>query len=300
LKSIDVISRSFPTFTTEEDPSKPVDVSRNQAHFGKGDESMAGYPSLIEINLLRKEYSGRGDPVLALEHVSMTVGEGEFTSIVGPSGCGKSTLLKIVAGLIPRTSGEVRIRDELAEGPRQDIGFVFQNPVLLPWRTVLENVLIPIIVLRRNHKDYIETALDLLTLVGLEGFENRYPDELSGGMQQRVALTRALIHDPAILLMDEPFGALDAMTREQMNLELLRIWTERQKTVLFVTHSIPEAVFLSDKVIVLSQRPGSVLETVEVELPRPRGLDIINTESFGKINRHIRRLINPDIRGAFH
>lgn len=237
---------------------------------------------------------------MALRNVSLAVQEGEFVSIVGPSGCGKSTLLKIVAGLIPRTAGEVRVRGEVSHGPRQDIGIVFQNPVLLPWRTVLENTLLPVIVLRRNQRDYHRSAMELLDLVGLMGFENRYPSELSGGMQQRVALTRALIHDPTLLLMDEPFGALDAMTREHLNLELLRIWEKRRKTVLFVTHSIPEAVFLSDTVVVISERPGTVLEAVPVDLERPRDLDMVNTEPFGRLVRHIRRLMSADLRGAFH
>ena len=177
--------------------------------------------------------------------------------MVGPSGCGKTTLLKILAGLMPPSRGDARLRGTPITGPRQDIGVVFQSPVLFPWRTVLDNVLLPIDVQGLPRERHRRAALDLLALVGLEGFERRYPWELSGGMQQRVALTRALVHDPAMLLMDEPFGALDAMTREQMNVELQRIWLERKKTVVFITHSIPEAVFLGDRVLVMSPRAGT-------------------------------------------
>jgi NitT/TauT family transport system ATP-binding protein len=243
---------------------------------------------VIAVRGLRKAYETSRGTVLALDDIDFTVGEGEFVAIVGPSGCGKSTLLKILAGLLPTTSGEISLRGEPIRGPRRDIGFVFQSPVLFPWRTVLENVLLPVDVQRLGRREGRARALDLLALVGLQGFEHRYPWELSGGMQQRVAITRSLIHEPAMLLMDEPFGALDAMTRETMNLELQRIWLERQETVLFVTHSIAEAVFLADRVFVMTARPGRMLETVRVDLLRPRALDAMSAPEFGVIVQRIR------------
>ncbi|MGH6943073.1 MAG: ABC transporter ATP-binding protein, partial [Geminicoccaceae bacterium] len=185
---------------------------------------------IIAIEGLNKTYATQRGPVCALEGIGFDVAEGEFLAIVGPSGCGKSTLLKILAGLIPASTGAAALHGERIIGPRRDIGVVFQQPVLFPWRTVLDNVLLPIDIQRRGRERHKAQALDLIKLVGLDGFEQRYPWELSGGMQQRVSLVRSLIHDPAILLMDEPFGALDAMTREQMNLELQRIWLEKRKT----------------------------------------------------------------------
>ena len=223
---------------------------------------MHGGVEAIAIRELTKQYASRAGAVTALDRISFAVGEGEFVAVVGPSGCGKSTLLKILAGLLPTSSGEARLRGTPIAGPRRDIGVVFQSPVLFPWRSVLDNVLLPVDVQGLGRERYAKVAMDLLALVGLTGFEHRYPWELSGGMQQRVAITRALVHDPAMLLMDEPFGALDAMTREQMNLELQRIWLEKQKTVLFITHSIPEAVFLGDRVLVMTPRPGRILEDV--------------------------------------
>lgn len=234
----------------------------------------------VAVKELSKHYSTREGTLCALQQISFTVNEGEFVAIVGPSGCGKSTLLKILAGLLPSSQGEASLRGSLITGPRRDIGVVFQSPVLLPWRTVLANVLLPIDVQRLPRDRYVRAARDLLDMAGLKDFENRYPWELSGGMQQRVAITRALIHDPAMLLMDEPFGALDAMTREQMNVELQRIWLERKNTVLFITHSIPEAVFLADRVLVMAPRPGRIIDTIEVTLPRPRGLEAMNSSDF--------------------
>jgi NitT/TauT family transport system ATP-binding protein len=244
--------------------------------------------AVIAVNKLRKEYETSRGIVLALDQIDFSVDEGEFVAIVGPSGCGKSTLLKILAGLLPTTSGEVRLRDVAITGPRRDIGFVFQSPVLFPWRTVLDNVLLPVDVQRLGRDGNRARALDLLALVGLSGFEHRYPRELSGGMQQRVAITRSLIHNPAMLLMDEPFGALDAMTRETMNLELQRIWLERRETVLFVTHSISEAVFLADRVFVMTPRPGRLLDRIAIGIPRPRTLDVLATPEFGGIVKRIR------------
>ena len=224
----------------------------------------------------------------ALEEIRFAIGEGRFVAIVGPSGCGKSTLLKILAGLIPASRGRATLSGTPIEGPRRDIGVVFQSPVLFPWRTVLGNVLLPIDVQRLGRDRVHARAMELLSLVGLAGFEQRYPWELSGGMQQRVAMVRALIHNPAILLMDEPFGALDAMTREQMNLELQRIWLEEKKTVLFITHSIAEAVFLADRVFVMTPRPGRIMDDVAVGLARPRSLDIMTTPDFGAYVKRIR------------
>jgi NitT/TauT family transport system ATP-binding protein len=230
--------------------------------------------------------------VVALQDIDFTVRDGEFVSVVGPSGCGKSTLLKILAGLLPASEGEARLRGTPIDGPRRDIGVVFQSPVLFPWRSVLGNVLLPADVQRLGREEMKRRAIGLLDLVGLTGFEHRYPWQLSGGMQQRVALVRALIHDPALLLMDEPFGALDALTRETMNVELQRIWLERQKTVVFITHSTSEAVFLGDRVLVMTPRPGRIQDVLEVDLPRPRGLEIMNTEAFGVYVQRIRRALN--------
>jgi NitT/TauT family transport system ATP-binding protein len=246
----------------------------------------------ITVKAIGKRYASRHGPVTALEDVTFAVGEGEFVAVVGPSGCGKSTLLKILAGLLPASGGQALLRGTPIAGPRRDIGVVFQAPVLFPWRTVLDNVLLPVDVQRLDRARHERVALELIHLVGLGGFEHRYPWELSGGMQQRVAITRALVHDPAMLLMDEPFGALDAMTREHMNLELQRIWIERKKTVLFITHSIPEAVFLADRVLVMTARPGRLLDDVRVDLGRPRGLEVMNTPEFGRHVKAIRVQFN--------
>ena len=192
----------------------------------------------------------------------------------GPSGCGKSTLLRLVAGLLPPTTGRVSIGGQQVTEPREETGIVFQAPTLLPWASVLDNVLFPLDMMKRSTRDSRERARDLLKLVGLAGFEGKYPRELSGGMQQRAGICRALVHDPDILLMDEPFGALDALTREELTIELMRIWRERPKTILFVTHSIPEAVLLADRVVVMSARPGRIAEIIEVNVPRPREFDM--------------------------
>src|SRR5438132_836046 len=243
---------------------------------------------VIAVKELSKRYSSRDGSVHALQEINFKVSEGEFIAVVGPSGCGKSTLLKILAGLLPPSKGAARLRGTPITGPRRDIGVVFQSPVLLPWRSVLDNVLLPVDVQRLGRDGHLKVAMDLLNLVGLDGFERRYPWELSGGMQQRVAITRALIHDPAMLLMDEPFGALDAMTREQMNLELQRIWLERRKTVVFITHSISEAVFLADRVLVMTPRPGRIAEAISVDMARPRSLDVMSTPAFGAYALRVR------------
>ena len=246
----------------------------------------------IAVRHLGKDYGGGANAIAALRDIDFSVGEGEFLSIVGPSGCGKSTLLKILAGLMPASSGEAQLNGTPIEGPRRDIGMVFQSPVLFPWRSVLDNALLPVDVQRLGREQLLERAHALIALVGLSGFEHRYPWELSGGMQQRVALVRALIHDPALLLMDEPFGALDALTRESMNVELQRIWLDRRKTVVFVTHSTSEAVFLADRVMVMSARPGTIADMLKIELPRPRSLDVMTTEAFGTYVRRIRAGLN--------
>jgi NitT/TauT family transport system ATP-binding protein len=256
---------------------------------GKIDVTTADH---IAVRHLWMRYGDGADAVVALADIDFHVAEGEFVSIVGPSGCGKSTLLRILAGLMPPTDGTARLAGSTIRGPRRDIGVVFQSPVLFPWRTVLSNAEVPVDVQRLDRKVMRTRALDLLKLVGLEGFENRYPRELSGGMQQRVSLVRALIHEPALLLMDEPFGALDAMTRETMHIELQRIWMERRKTVVFITHSIAEAVFLADRVLVMTPRPGKIGAELTIDLPRPRALDVVNTEVFGTYVKQIRSALN--------
>jgi NitT/TauT family transport system ATP-binding protein len=218
----------------------------------------------------------------------LTADDGEFVAVVGPSGCGKSTLLKIVAGLLSSTSGVVRVNGQFVHGPPSSIGVVFQSPLLMPWRDVLGNVLLQIEMRGLPAHRYRSVALNLLNLVGLGGFEHAHPHQLSGGMQQRVGLCRALVHDPQLLLMDEPFGALDALTREQMAIELQRIWMERTKTVLFITHSISEAIILADRVLVMSPRPGRVLSDIRVDLPRPRRMEDANSAEFVRLSNEVR------------
>jgi len=248
-------------------------------------------PPLIAIRDVSKVFTGGAKIVNALERVSFEIHKGDFVSIVGASGCGKSTLLKIISGLLPATSGNVAIDGEPVAGPLENVGMIFQTPVLLKWRPVLGNVLLPVEFAKLDISSYLEKARALLKLVGLEGFEEMYPHQLSGGMQQRVSLCRALVTDPQLLLMDEPFGALDAMTRDELDAELLRIWEEKKKTVLFVTHSIQEAVFLSDTVIVMSARPGRLLEMLAIDLPRPRTMEMMSTGKFGEYTLKIRTLL---------
>ncbi len=247
---------------------------------------------MIRLDHVEKTYrTQRGDLVHALEDITLAVGENELVTLVGASGCGKSTLLKLVAGLTPPTRGAIHIGDAPVRGPFPDVGFVFQQPVLLPWRSVLDNVLFSVEMLGLEPRQYRKPAGDLLELTGLGGFETKYPRELSGGMQQRVAICRALLPDPSLLLMDEPFGALDAMTREEMSLELLRIWDERRKTILFVTHSIPEAILLADRVVVMTPRPGRVARVITVDLPRPRTMDMEFDPRFKAASDEVRGLI---------
>jgi NitT/TauT family transport system ATP-binding protein len=233
-----------------------------------------------------------GQRLAALEGVCLDIQPGEFVSIVGPSGCGKTTLLRLLAGLLAPNSGEILLGGVVVRGPRADVGLVFQQALLLPWFSVMRNVLLPVDVQGRRIADYRERARDLIRMVGLEGFEKRLPNELSGGMQQRVALARALVHDPKILLMDEPFAALDAMTRETMNIELQRIWLGQHKTVLFVTHGIPESVFLSDRVVVMTPRPGRVAAVIDIPFPRPRSAQLLGTAAFAAIAAQLRNALD--------
>jgi NitT/TauT family transport system ATP-binding protein len=246
--------------------------------------------TLLRIEALEKIYKAKdGVDVHALKDINLDIGDGEFVSIVGPSGCGKSTLLKILAGTLERSSGTVAMRGQALRGPSRELGVVFQAPVLLPWRTVLQNVMVPIEVQKHDRARFTAKARELLAMVGLSAFENKYPNELSGGMQQRVGICRALVHDPSFLLMDEPFGALDAMTRETMNGELQRIWSESRKTIMLVTHSIPEAVYLADRVVVMTPRPGRIVDVIAIDLPRPRKLAMQNTPEFGRFVSAIRQ-----------
>lgn len=247
---------------------------------------------MITLNRVTRIFDSRdGDQITALEDVSLAIGTNEFITLVGPSGCGKSTLLRIVAGLILPTAGTAMIGGQPITEPRSETGIVFQAPTLLPWASVLDNVLLPLRMMQRMDSGSTDKAVALLKLVGLDGFESKSPRELSGGMQQRVAICRALVHEPDILLMDEPFGALDALTREEMTMELLRIWGERPKTVLFVTHSITEAVVLADRVVVMSPRPGRIAEIIDIKSPRPRSFHVEGDPAFHDASRRIRQLI---------
>lgn len=225
----------------------------------------------------------------ALDTVDLTIPSGQFLSVLGPSGCGKSTLMRAVAGLVPPTTGTVRIAGDPVRKPHPDVGIVFQEATLLPWRSVVDNIALQLEMRGVAIDGYRGRLKELIELTGLAGFEKALPHELSGGMQQRVALCRALIHDPKILLMDEPFGALDAMTRETMNLELQRVWLESRKTVMFITHSISEAVFLSDRIVVMSKRPGRIATTIDVDLPRPRNYTMVGDPAFVEATTRIRQ-----------
>jgi NitT/TauT family transport system ATP-binding protein len=255
--------------------------------------------SRIELKQLEKTYRlHSGDRLCALRDVSFDVAPSSFVSVVGASGCGKSTLLRIIGGLSQQTTGDVLLDGSPVTGPRRDIGFVFQAPELLPWRTVLENSLIGAEILGLDMAKAKRRALELIGLVGLSTFEDSRPNELSGGMQQRNALVRALLHDPKLLLMDEPFGALDALTRETMGLELLRIWSALRCSVIFVTHSVTEALFLSDTVVVLSSRPGRVRSIFTVELPRPRDLSMLSDPEIVDKAMQIRELLGATPKGV--
>jgi NitT/TauT family transport system ATP-binding protein len=236
----------------------------------------------VVLDKITKTYELKGDAIESIRSVSFQVERGGFVSILGPSGCGKSTLLMMLAGIVPATSGRIAINGKMVDGPRRETSLVFQTPTLFPWRTVHANVLFPIEIFNGDRQVAHAEALKLLDITGLTGFADRLPEQLSGGMAQRVTLCRALITNPELLLMDEPFSALDALTRDDMSLELQRVWERYRKTVLFVTHSIREAVFLSDRVIVLSPRPAVIARDLPIDLPRPRSLDMQEMVEFNR------------------
>ena len=266
-------------------------MSTQTAEGGSGTATVDSTVILEGRNVNKTYESRRGEPVVALQGVDFQVREGEFVALVGPSGCGKSTLLNLVGGLIARSAGELTFRGQDLFKPRPEIGMMFQAPVLFPWRTAVQNVLLPVDVRHQKRSDHRERANQLLDLVGLGAFTDRYPRELSGGMQQRVALARLLLEDPEVFLLDEPFGALDEFTREQMNLELLDIWGGSGKTVLLVTHNIQEAVFLADRVFVMSPRPGRLTQIIDVDLERPRVIPMQREQRFQDHVFTVRKLL---------
>jgi NitT/TauT family transport system ATP-binding protein len=251
--------------------------------------------TLIRVENIEKKFATHsGEVVTALERVNLDIKENEFVSVVGPSGCGKTTLLRILAGLTSVTSGAVNFDGEILRGPRSDVGIVFQQALLLPWNTVLDNVLLSPHLKKDRSEATRRRAERWLAFMGLADFAKKYPFELSGGMQQRVAICRALMREPKVLLMDEPFGALDAMTRESLNVELMRVCSEEKKTVLFITHSIPEAVLLGDRVVVMSPRPGRISDVIDVDIERPRSLKTMADNRFGEICDQIRTIFGSD------
>jgi NitT/TauT family transport system ATP-binding protein len=267
--------------------TSPIHASAERATAPSAERAREDF---IKIRGLVKTFGTAGNKVTALSDVNVNLAAGSFTTVVGPSGCGKSTLLRIVAGLLPYSRGTVLLDGQPIRGTRRDVGVVFQNSILLPWRTILDNVLLPAEVLGLEMTAARARALALLKMVRLDGFENKLPSQLSGGMQQRASIARALLHDPKILLMDEPFGALDALTREQMNIELQRIWLESGKTIILITHSIPEAIFLGDTVLVMTPRPGRLARVIPIDLPRPRNLHAMSEPSFAQAADEIREL----------
>ncbi len=248
----------------------------------------ADAPVLIEGRGVRKVYHTQDGDVETLKPLDFAIRAGEFVSVVGPSGCGKSTLMKLVAGLLPISGGELTLSGKSVQGPQTNVGIVFQSALLLPWRNVIDNILLQAEIRGLPMGPARLRARELMEMADLSDFEKKFPWQLSGGMQQRVAILRALLHDPPVLLMDEPFGALDAMTRERMNLELQRIWMAAGKTVLLITHSIPEAIYLSDRVMVMTERPGNIAAVYDIDLPRPRPLDVMGTEKFAGYARTLR------------
>lgn len=254
--------------------------------------------ALIKVSSVSKIFRAGTDLIPAIDDLSVDVRRGEFVTLVGPSGCGKTTLMMIIGGLIDPDHGNIAIHGETVRGPFTNLGIVFQNPELLDWRTSLSNIMLQIEIRNLSQRDYTPVALDLLARVGLEDFAEKYPHELSGGMKQRVALCRALVHDPEILLLDEPFGALDALTRDQMNYDLQHIWLEKRKTAILVTHSIDEAVWLSDRVLVMTPRPARIAEDISIDLPRPRSLEMKNSAEFNTYTGRVRALFKD--LGVFH
>jgi NitT/TauT family transport system ATP-binding protein len=247
----------------------------------------------LEIRSAHKVF----DQLEVIRDISFDVADGEFLSLLGPSGCGKSTLLMMIAGLTSASAGEIRINGTRVRGPRRETGLVFQSPVLLPWRSVLDNVLLPIELLRLPRAKYQSRAIDLLRMAKIDDFANALPRQLSGGMKQRAAICRALVHEPNLLLMDEPFSALDAITRDEMGVELLRIWQAYRKTVVFVTHSIREAAFLSDRVLVMGARPATIIDRLVIDFPRPRDIAMTEDEAFNRYVRHLRKAIEAGHAG---
>jgi len=271
----------------------PIAVGGDFHASGRSSPGAAAGQPIIEFDRIAKVYrAADGRPVRAVDSVTATIAAGEFVSILGPSGCGKSTLMMMLAGLLSPSEGTIRFKGDVVTGPQDDFGIVFQDAVLFPWRDVLANVKLPGEVGGLSAAEQDERARRMIRMVGLEGFETKYPHELSGGMQQRVSIARALSLAPSLLVMDEPFGALDAMTREQMNLELQRISLESGTTTVFVTHSIPEAAFLSDRVFVMSGRPSTVREIVTIDTPRPRRIEEMNTDRFGTYVSRLRSLLD--------
>ncbi|HXS41528.1 MAG TPA: ABC transporter ATP-binding protein [Stellaceae bacterium] len=266
-------------------PAQPLPVATRTTDAARYDAT----PALLEVRAVDLLYKTKSAPIQALKDVSLTVETGEFVAVLGPSGCGKSSLLKLVAGLLPPSAGQIVLDGRPVTKPRPTTGLMFQTPTLLPWKSVLSNVLVPIRAMAGDVETHREKAANLLDLVGLRGFAQNYPNELSGGMQQRVSLARALIHDPQILLMDEPFAALDAMTREQMAIALQRLWLKTRKSVLFITHNIQEAVFLADRVLMFSGRPGHVASEMKIEFSRPRDLDTFAHPRFVELCNELRR-----------
>ena len=252
----------------------------------------AEVPAKIALAGVHKAYLTSSGRTIALQNVDLTIAKDEFVALVGPSGCGKSTLLRIISALIRASKGKVTIDGVSISTPSRDVGIVFQQAVLLPWRTVLDNVLLPAEILELDMRIARERAQQLIDMVHLTGFEKRLPNELSGGMQQRAAICARSIHSPSVLLMDEPFAALDAMTREELGFELLRIWAIEKKTIIFVTHNIPEAILLADRVVAMSPRPGRISEIVEIALPRPRTLDMEFSQQFKGYSDRVRAVID--------
>jgi NitT/TauT family transport system ATP-binding protein len=245
----------------------------------------------IQLAGVSKSYGEGRDAIKAVDQIDLEIGHNQFISLLGPSGCGKSTLMLMIAGLVVPSGGVISIKGREIDGPLRTNGIVFQNPVLLPWRIVLDNVLLPIELMGENVNKYRAHAYELLEIAGIADYANRLPHELSGGMRQRAGICRALIQHPTLLLMDEPFSALDAITRDEMNMELLRLWERDRKTVVFITHSISEAIFLSDRVVVISKRPARVVEDIVVPLPRPRAVEMQETPQFAQLRGRVRKLI---------
>ncbi len=254
------------------------------------DEGVEDLQPFISIQGVSKQFSGRSGLVQAVQSVDLNIQQGEFISVIGPSGCGKSTLMMMLAGLLPMSTGNIRIGGDSIDGPVKDLGIVFQQDALLEWRTAIQNIVLQAEVRGHDKAKAREEARSLLSMVGLEGFGDAYPHELSGGMRQRVSICRALIHKPSLLVMDEPFGALDALTRDQLQIDLLRLWLNRKMTIMFITHSIAEAVFLSDRIVVMSPRPGRIEAVISVDIPRPRRLAVRETPLFQRYMQEITQL----------